>query len=65
MSNRTIAMTDALYGYYLSASLREPDILARLRAKTAERSEGDMQISPEQGQFMAFLIRLTGARRAI
>jgi len=65
MSNRTIPMTDALYGYYLSASLREPDILARLRAKTAERSEGDMQISPEQGQFMAFLIRLTGARRAI
>jgi predicted O-methyltransferase YrrM len=58
-------MTDALYGYYLNASLREPDILARLRAKTAERSEGDMQISPEQGQFMAFLIRLTGARRAI
>ncbi|PPR22319.1 MAG: putative O-methyltransferase [Alphaproteobacteria bacterium MarineAlpha10_Bin3] len=65
MSNRTIPMTDALYGYYLNASLREPDILARLRAKTAERSEGDMQISPEQGQFMAFLIRLTGARRAI
>jgi len=65
MSNRTIPMTDALYAYYLSASLREPDILARLRAKTAERSEGDMQISPEQEQFMRFLVRLIGARRAI
>jgi len=65
MSNRTIPMTDALYEYYLSASLREPENLARLRAKTAERTEGEMQISPEQGQFMRFLVRLIGARRAI
>jgi predicted O-methyltransferase YrrM len=40
-------------------------VLARLRAATAPRAEAEMQIGPEQGQFMAFLVRLTGARRCI
>lgn len=65
MSSRTIPMTDALYDYYLGASLREPEVLARLREKTKEHPEGDMRISPEQGQFMRFIVRLIGARSAI
>ena len=65
MSSRTIPMTDALYDYYLGASLREPDVLARLRETTARHPEGGMRISPEQGQFMRFVVRLIGARRAI
>jgi len=65
MSSRTIPMTDALYDYYLGASLREDDVLARLRTTTAQHPEGNMRISPEQGQFMRFLVRLIGARRAI
>ncbi len=65
MSSRTIPMTDAIYDYYLGASLREDDVLARLRAKTSEHPEGNMRISPEQGQFMRFLVRLIGARQAI
>jgi len=65
MSTRTIPMTDSLYDYYLGSSLREPEILLRLREATRTHPEAGMQISPEQGQFMRFLIRLIGATRAI
>jgi caffeoyl-CoA O-methyltransferase len=65
MSNRTIALTDALYEYLLAVSLREPELLRELRAETATDPEVQMQIAPEQGQFMALLVRLTGARRCL
>jgi predicted O-methyltransferase YrrM len=58
-------MSAAAHEYMLSASLRELPVLARLRAATAPRAEAEMQIGPEQGQFMAFLVRLIGARRCI
>ncbi len=62
MSRRTIAVDDRLYGYLLEVSLREPGVLARLRAETLKLPQAGMQISPEQGQFMALLVKLTGAR---
>ncbi len=65
MSNRTITMTDALYGYLLETSLREAPLLKRLRDETAAHPRGGMQISPEQGQFMQLLTKLTDARRCI
>ena len=65
MSNRTLSLTDDLYAYLLKVSLREDDILRRLRDETLEMSEANMQISPEQGQFMALLVKLMGARNAI
>lgn len=65
MSNRTISLTDSLHEYLLEVSLREPGLLRRLREETAADPLARMQISPEQGQFMALLARLTGARRCI
>jgi predicted O-methyltransferase YrrM len=65
MSNRTISLDDRLYDYLLAHSSREPEILARLRAETARLPERNMQIAPEQGQFMALLAKLVGARRCI
>ena len=65
MSRRSITLTDALYDYLLSVSLREPDLLRRLREETATDPSARMQISPEQGQFMALLARLMGARRCL
>ncbi|HVY29194.1 MAG TPA: class I SAM-dependent methyltransferase [Polyangiaceae bacterium] len=65
MSVATIAMTEALYGYLLETTLREPEILARLRRETAALPSGRMQISPEQGQLMALLVELIGARRTL
>jgi predicted O-methyltransferase YrrM len=65
MSNKTLALDDRLYDYLLSVSLREPDILARLRDETLHRADAEMQIAPEQGQFMALLLKLIGARRSL
>ena len=65
MSSRTIVLNDALYEYLLSVSLREPDVLCRLREETAKMPQHNMQISPEQGQFMALLVELTGARKCL
>ena len=63
MANRSITLTDNLYDYLLSVSLREPPLLARLREETAALPMAAMQIAPEQGQFMALLAELTGTKR--
>jgi len=65
VSTRTLQMTDALYAYLLENSLREADVLKRLRARTADLEFAGWQIAPEQGQFMALLVELIGARRCI
>jgi len=65
MSVATITMTEALYDYLLKTTLREPELLARLRHETAGLPSGGMQISPEQGQLMGLLIELIGARRSL
>ena len=54
-----------VYRYLLEVSSRETDVMARLRAATSPRPEAEMQIGPDQGQFMALLVRLIGARRCI
>lgn len=65
MSRRTIPLTDALHDYLLSVSLHEPALLRALREETAAEPSANMQIAPEQGQFMALLVRLLGARRCL
>jgi caffeoyl-CoA O-methyltransferase len=63
MSRRSIQVTEALADYIRTVSLREPDLLRRLRDETATMEFAGMQISPEQGQFMALLAGLIGAKR--
>ncbi|TFY97718.1 class I SAM-dependent methyltransferase [Ramlibacter humi] len=65
MSIRTLNLDDTLYGYVLDHSLREHPQLAAIREATRHHPHRGMQISPEQGQFMALLAKLVGARRAI
>lgn len=65
MANKTLNLTDDLYQYVLDLSLREPDILRRLREETASHPMSQMQIAPEQGQFMALLVRLMEARTVL
>jgi caffeoyl-CoA O-methyltransferase len=65
MSNQSIGLPDELHEYLLSVSLREPDVMQRLRTETAEHPRSEMQIAPEQGQFLRFLVRLIGVRRSI
>ena len=65
MTNKSITLTDSLYDYITRVSLREPPLLKRLREETASNPLANMQIAPEQGQFMALLIPLMGARKAL
>ncbi|TNF34036.1 MAG: SAM-dependent methyltransferase [Gammaproteobacteria bacterium] len=65
MSNRTLQLTDRVYDYLLAHSLKETPIQLRLRQETAGMEMSAMQIAPEQGQFMAFLIRLIGACKVL
>ena len=65
MTRRTLSLTDALYDYMLDVSLREPDVLRQLREETARHVMAECQISPEQGQFMALLVKLIGAKRTL
>ena len=65
MSSRTLNLDDTIYQYLLNHSLREHPAQIALREATRTHPHAVMQISPEQGQFMALLIRLIGARRTI
>lgn len=65
MTNRTLNLDDSLYNYLLDVSLRETPLLKRLRDETAQMPTARWQIAPEQGQFMALLVQLTGAKRIV
>ncbi|MCW5635913.1 MAG: class I SAM-dependent methyltransferase [Rubrivivax sp.] len=65
MARSSLQLDEALQAYLREHSLREHAAQAALRAATAAHPHAGMQISPEQGQFMALLVKLIGARRAI
>ena len=66
MSSRTIELTESLYNYLLQTGIKESSIAHELRVKTQESTPWHrMQISPEQGAFMALLVRLIGAKKTI
>jgi caffeoyl-CoA O-methyltransferase len=65
MTRHPIEIDERLHDYILASSLREPAVLRRLREETAGRPGAGMQIGPEQGQFMALLVELMGARRTL
>lgn len=65
MTNQTLGLEPQLYEYLLSVSLREPEILTQLRQETAQNPMSMMQIAPEQGQFMALLVQLIGAKKTL
>jgi len=65
MSNRSTGLSEPLYDYLLQSSLREHEVLRELRHATETQSMPQMRSAPEQGQFMALLIRLMGAKRLI
>ncbi len=60
---RSIGLEDALHDYLMDVSVREADVLARLRDATATVRGAGMQISADQGAAMQMLVRLMGAKR--
>src|SRR6478672_13666494 len=65
MTDRNVKLDARLYAYLQEHSLRELPVQKELREVTAGLPHAGMQISPEQGQFMALLARAVNARRAI
>ncbi len=58
-------LTQALYDYMLDVSLREDPVLTTLRNETAKMPLANMQVAPEQAQFLQFLIQLIGAKKVL
>lgn len=65
MTVETLQLSEALHRYLLDSSLRESALLRQLRMETAAEPLARMQVAPEQGQLLAFLVELIGARRAL
>ena len=65
MPTRTELLPHDVYQYVLDCSSREPEVLTELRAATASVPLSAMQIGADQGQLMALLVRLIGARRCL
>lgn len=65
MSTRTIGMSDQLYDYLLSVSVPPDSLWERLRDETTASVGFNMQISPEQGQFMSVLVKMLGVSKAL
>jgi predicted O-methyltransferase YrrM len=65
MPSEDLTIGDELWDYMRRVTLREPELLRRLRQETATDPNSRFQITAEQGQFMALLMHLMGARRTI
>jgi caffeoyl-CoA O-methyltransferase len=66
MSNEFLPLNELLYAYILDNSLREPEVLGRLREETAATNpHAPMAISPVQGQFIMLLLKLMGAVKTL
>ncbi len=66
MTGKTIGLEGRLYDYYAAHAYREPEVLKELRVETAKLGgNARMQIGPEQGAFMAMLVKLMGAKRIL
>lgn len=65
MTAKTLQLSPRLHRYLIAHSLRETAIQRRLRAATQKLPRATMQIAPEQGSFLALLVKLSGARRCL
>jgi predicted O-methyltransferase YrrM len=65
MTKKSVSLTESLYAYLISVSLREHEVLQQIRTETEDHPFSSMQIAPDQGQFMALLVQLMQARNIL
>ena len=65
MPNRMKTISASLLRYLRKTSLRETDIQNELRQVTDKLPESGWEVSPEQGQFLALLVQITGAKNIL
>ena len=63
MTRQTISLDNALSDYLLAIGVTESPLLRELREENAGHRMAKMQIAPEQGQLLGWLVKLIGARR--
>ena len=63
--SRMMPVTEDLMDYIAGVGVREHQALAHCRTETRELANARMQIGPDQGAFMATIVRLVGARRIL
>lgn len=63
--SRHFSFDDNAYQYVLNKGVREPDVARRLREETQQLPNAMMQIGPDQGQFMKFLVQIIGAKKTL
>jgi predicted O-methyltransferase YrrM len=64
MAERTLQLTDELHRYVVDRA-RESEVLRKHRLAMAEHPRRSMQVAPDEGAFLALLVRLTRARRCL
>ena len=65
MAGRAPFLPERIARYIERHAVREPTILRELRGATAKVPMSGMQIGADQGQFMALLVKLMGAKRCL
>jgi predicted O-methyltransferase YrrM len=65
MTPRPLHLDARLYDYVVDVGGREPAVGQRLRESTRAMPMAAMQIAPDQGNALALLVELIGARRAV
>jgi predicted O-methyltransferase YrrM len=58
-------LPDAVEQYVAQVATKESDIQKRLRRETEKLPNAGMQLGPDQGAFLAWLVKLIGARRSL
>lgn len=65
MSREPTPVNKALYDYIVRVGVPEIPAQTALRERTAELAEANMQVSADEGAFLAMLVRLTSAKRIV
>ena len=65
MGNETLLIDTAVDSYIKNTSLRENEVLISCREETSNLEQSRMQLSPEQGQLLSFLVELIKAKKSI
>ncbi len=63
--SRYSAIDERSYQYLVKTSVRESEVARRLREETQKMPAAQMQIGPEQGQFMKLLVEMLGAKKTL
>jgi predicted O-methyltransferase YrrM len=63
--SRHFSFDERTYQYLVDTSVRETEVARRLREETQKLPAAQMQIGPDQGQFLQLLVQLIGARKTL